>query len=63
MSGTGPLQNKISPKWIILFGETFVFIGTILFPFSGQENHYWSRVFPGFVIGSSGMMLVYVHSK
>ncbi|KLO16515.1 MFS general substrate transporter [Schizopora paradoxa] len=63
MAGTGPLQNKISPKWIILFGETMVFIGTILFPFSAQKDHYWSRVFPGFVIGSSGMMLVYVHSN
>ncbi|KLO16514.1 MFS general substrate transporter [Schizopora paradoxa] len=63
MAPTGPLQNKISPKWIILFGEVFAFIGTILFPFSGGKNHYWSRVFPGFVIGSSGMMLVFVHSN
>lgn len=63
MAGTGPLQNKISPKWIILFGEILVFIGTILFPFCGRQGHYWSRVFPGLLIGSSGMMLVYVHSK
>ncbi len=63
MSFTGSLANRISPKWLILFGNTLAFIGTILFPFTGREDRYWPLVFPGLVIGSAGMMITYVHSK
>jgi len=63
MSFTGSLANRISPKWLILFGNTLAFIGTILFPFTGKEDRYWPLVFPGLVIGSAGMMITYVHSN
>ena len=63
MTATGPLADKISAKWLILFGEIMMFTGTMLFPFAGDRSHYWSLVFPGFVIGSAGTMLTFVHTK
>ena len=60
---TGAGTSKISAKWFIVLGETLVFIATLLLPFSCRENRYWPIVFPSFMIGSAGMMLVFMHSK
>lgn len=62
-SFTVPFTGNINRKYIILFGETLVFIGTILLPFTGKADRYWPLVFPAFILGSSGMMLTYMHTK
>lgn len=63
MATTGPLAQKINSKWLILFGQVMSLAATILLPFSGPKNRYWSFVFPAFTIGSAGNMLSYVHTK
>lgn len=38
-------------------------VATALLPFASSPDTYWRFVFPAFVIGSSGMQLVYTHVK
>lgn len=63
MSFTGPLSRTIHPKRLILTGQIMTIIATILMPFAGGRDRYWQIVFPAFVIGSAGTMLVYTHTK
>jgi len=35
----------------------------VLFTFADGPDKYWPLVFPGFIIGSSGAMLIYVSTK
>lgn len=63
MSFTGPLSRLINPKWIILSGQLLMIIGTVLLAFADTASKYWTLVFPAFVIGSSGAMLTYTHTK
>jgi nitrate/nitrite transporter NarK len=60
---TGPLSQKVNPKWLILAGEIMVIVGSILFPFATKPDRYWPIVFPAFIIGSAGAMLVYTQTK
>jgi len=63
MSFTGPLSRKISPKWIILFGQGLLAIGTLLLVFADTPDKYWPFVFPAFALGSAGCMLTFTHTK
>ena len=62
-SFTGPLSRVIDPKWMIITGQVLVMIATILLAFADRPDRYWAFVFPGFVIGSTGAMLCYTHTK
>ncbi|KAF9461921.1 MFS general substrate transporter [Collybia nuda] len=53
------LQQKFPLKWVILVGESLVFIGTFLLPFATSKDRYWHFAFPGFVIGTAGMTIVF----
>lgn len=63
MSFTGPLSRRISPKWIILFGQGILIVATILLAFADGPDKYWPFVFPAFILGSAGAMLTYTHTK
>jgi nitrate/nitrite transporter NarK len=63
MSFTGGLARRISPKWIILSAQLAVIVATILLAFADSEEHYWPFAFPAFIIGTTGAMLTYTHTK
>jgi hypothetical protein len=63
-SFTGPLSRIFSAKWIILTGIFLSMIASILLALGGgQPEDYWMYVFPALVLGSSGVMLTFVHTK
>jgi hypothetical protein len=62
-SFTGSLSRVINPKWVIVTGQVLVTIGTLLLAFADRPDRYWSFIFPGLVIGSTGAMLCYTHTK
>ena len=51
MSFTGPLAERISPKWIIMFGQTVLAVATVLLALADSPEKYWSYAFPGLVLG------------
>ncbi|EGN97460.1 hypothetical protein SERLA73DRAFT_75140 [Serpula lacrymans var. lacrymans S7.3] len=63
MSFTGSLSRVLSPKWIILAGLGFLVIATTLIAVGGGPNQYWPFIFPAFVIGSAGSMLIFTHAN
>ncbi|TBU27124.1 MFS general substrate transporter [Dichomitus squalens] len=63
MSFTGPLSRMINSKWIILFGEGLCIVATILFAFADRPERYWPYIFPAFVLGSAGAVLIYTHTN
>ncbi|KAJ3928040.1 MAG: MFS general substrate transporter [Lentinula lateritia] len=54
------LQKYFSLKWVLIIGSVMSIAGSLLFPFANSHSRYWSLVFPGFLIGSAGMTIVYV---
>ncbi|KIM87717.1 hypothetical protein PILCRDRAFT_258683 [Piloderma croceum F 1598] len=62
-SFTGSLSRVINPKWMIITGQLLVIIATLLLAFADRAGRYWTFVFPGFVIGSTGAMLCYTHTN
>jgi nitrate/nitrite transporter NarK len=60
---TDGIARKINVKWLILFGQFCMMIGTLLCTFADAPDKYWRFVFPGFIIGSAGATLAYTHAK
>ncbi|KAG1745449.1 MFS general substrate transporter [Suillus paluster] len=48
----------ISAKWLILLGALMMMAALVLFTFADGPDKYWPLVFPGFIIGSAGAMLI-----
>ena len=64
MGFTGPLSRVFSPKWIILVGLSMAAVATALLALGGSlPEDYWPQVFPAFIIGSAGVMLIYTHTR
>jgi nitrate/nitrite transporter NarK len=63
MSLTGPLAQRISPKYIILFGMVCMLVANVLFAYADRPELYWPLAFPAIVIGDAGGMLVYTHAN
>ncbi|KAI0641791.1 MFS general substrate transporter [Trametes meyenii] len=63
MSFTGSLAHYVNPKWLILTGEGLCLIATILLAFADSPARYWPFIFPAFVLGSAGAMLMYTHTN
>ncbi|KAF8583734.1 MFS general substrate transporter [Ramaria rubella] len=59
MPPTTILMEKYSLKWIIFAGQVICVVGTCLLPFGDTKPHYWNFVFPGFLIGSAGMTIIF----
>lgn len=53
------LRDKFPLKWIIIGGELLAIAGTILLPFAETKEDYWRFAFPGFILGTAGMALVF----
>lgn len=63
-SFTGSLSRIFSPKWIILTGLSLCMVGTILLAIGGgRPENYWPCVFPGFALGTAGIMLIFTHTN
>ncbi|KIM21443.1 hypothetical protein M408DRAFT_333459 [Serendipita vermifera MAFF 305830] len=60
---TGRLPTYFAHKYILLFGLGIAIIATILQPFGDSPDTYWPFVFPAFLLGTSGMMIVYANSS
>lgn len=63
--GTVVLTNSLLPKrfrlkWRIVAGGAGAIAGSILLAFASEEYLYWPLVFPGFVVGSGSMALLWV---
>jgi nitrate/nitrite transporter NarK len=63
VAGTGSLTQRIEPRWLILAALALAVAGTALFQFCDQPSDYWKYTFPGFILGSSGSILVYINAK
>ncbi|PPQ70825.1 hypothetical protein CVT24_001041 [Panaeolus cyanescens] len=53
------LQSKFSLKFVNILGFALLVVGTILLPFGDSEDLYWRFNFPGFLISSFGVGIVY----
>jgi nitrate/nitrite transporter NarK len=62
-SWTGGWAKRVSPKWIIVGGQGMMVVATILVGLASARDAYWPLVFPAFVLGSTGAMLVYTHTN
>ena len=62
-SFSGPLSNKISPKYVLLFAQCILVVATCLLATADSPSKYYSHVLPAFILGSAGAMLSYTHTK
>ena len=62
-SFSGPLSNRISPKYVLLFAQGILVIATVLLATADSPSKYFSHVLPAFILGSGGAMLSYTHTK
>ncbi|KAI0042849.1 MFS general substrate transporter [Auriscalpium vulgare] len=60
---SGSFPKYVSPKWTILGGLIFDIIATILLALGDTREKYWSMLFPGFIIGTMGNMVVYTNTN
>jgi len=60
---SGRFVAWIAHKWIILAGLFLTIVATILLPFADAPSTYWPFVFPAFILGSMGSMIVYANSS
>ncbi|KIP05049.1 hypothetical protein PHLGIDRAFT_108699 [Phlebiopsis gigantea 11061_1 CR5-6] len=63
ISFSGPLSNKISPKYVLLFAQFILVIATCLLATADSPSKYYSHVLPAFILGSAGAMLSYTHTN
>ncbi|KAG7096116.1 hypothetical protein E1B28_006790 [Marasmius oreades] len=53
------MQQKLPLKWVIFAGQVIGIVGTVLLPFADSPQHYWRFAFPGFVLGTTGMTIIF----
>lgn len=63
ISFTGGLSRIVSPKWILLSAQGALVIATILLHFADGPDKYFQFVLPAFILGTSGCMFTYTHTK
>lgn len=57
------LQKKYRLKWVIMAGMIITMAGTILLPFADSRERYWRFAFPGLLLGTAGVTIVFTTSK
>ncbi|GJE93570.1 MFS general substrate transporter [Phanerochaete sordida] len=62
-SFSGPISNRISPKYVLLFAQALVVVATVLLATADAPDKYFSHVLPAFILGSGGAMLWYTHTN
>ncbi|KAI0042429.1 MFS general substrate transporter [Auriscalpium vulgare] len=60
---SGSFPKYVSPKWTILGGLVLDIISTIMLAFGDTRAKYWSIMFPAFIIGTLGNMVVYTNTN
>ena len=63
MSFTGSLSRFTSPKYILLPAQILIIVATLLLHFADSPDKYYQFVLPAFILGTSGCMLTYTHTK
>ena len=63
ISFSGPLSNRISPKYVLLFAQGLLVVATVLLATADSPSKYYSHVLPAFILGSAGAMLSYAHTN
>ncbi|KAJ3836124.1 major facilitator superfamily-domain-containing protein [Lentinula raphanica] len=57
------LQTKVRVKWILAVGNVLATAGSIFLPFGSTRARFWPVIFPGLVIGSFGISMVFTTSN
>ncbi|KAI0042428.1 MFS general substrate transporter [Auriscalpium vulgare] len=60
---SGLFPKYVNPKWTILGGLVLDIIATILLALGDTREKYWSILFPAFIIGTMGTMVVYTNTN
>ena len=63
ISFSGPLSNRISPKYVLLFAQGLLVVATVLLATADSPSKYYSHVLPAFILGSAGAMFSYTHTN
>ncbi|KDQ19195.1 hypothetical protein BOTBODRAFT_28684 [Botryobasidium botryosum FD-172 SS1] len=58
---SGYLPFYFRPKHILLTGLILDIVPGVLLPFATSESRYWSIVFPAFLVGTVGTMVLYTN--
>jgi MFS family permease len=59
----GYLPKAFTLKQRIIVGSAGATIGALLLAFASEKHWYWPLIFPGLIVGSASMALVYVSSN
>lgn len=54
---------RFETKWVLLFSELLLIVGSVILPFANRPDRYWDRDFPAYVIGTSGASFLFVNAK
>ncbi|KAF4578357.1 hypothetical protein EYR36_000168 [Pleurotus pulmonarius] len=57
------LQKKYRLKYVIMFGMVLTIAGSALLPFADSREKYWRFAFPGLLLGTSGVTVVFTTSN
>ncbi|THU97267.1 MFS general substrate transporter [Dendrothele bispora CBS 962.96] len=57
---TGLLAPKVPRLLLLVLGQLFMAVGSILFALSDVESKYWSHVVPGMIVGMIGLGFAHV---
>ena len=60
---TGRFPNWFAHKYILLGGLFLAMVATILLPFADAPSTYWPLVFPAFMLGTMGSMILFANSS
>ncbi|TRM59428.1 major facilitator superfamily domain-containing protein [Schizophyllum amplum] len=58
----GQYAHKVPRRLLLTVGQVLQAVGTVLFALADSPDKYWSRIFPGIIVGMMGMACSYVGS-
>ena len=58
----GQLAHKVPRRALLTVGQVLQAAGAVLFALADAPSKYWSRIFPGIIVGMVGMACSYVGS-
>ncbi|GJE93571.1 MFS general substrate transporter [Phanerochaete sordida] len=60
---SGPLSNRVSPKYVLLAAQALVLAATVLLATANAPHKYFSHVLPAFILGAAGVLAWYTHTN
>ncbi|EPQ51293.1 hypothetical protein GLOTRDRAFT_48961, partial [Gloeophyllum trabeum ATCC 11539] len=59
VGATNIMQKVLPLKYVMLIGQILCLVGTALLAFGNSPHRYWSFVFPGLLVGTSGSTMIF----